>query len=238
MAVKYTTEAFVFGRENRLDADRVFSVFTRDFGRLEVFGKAIRRINSKLSGNIELFSFCEIEFVQGKNRKTLTDALLLQACGAIAQNPEKFEVANAISAVLGNFIKGQQLDTKIWDLVAEIFEKLSGPQLINDKFLYYYFFWNFMDLLGYGPELSQCVECSGLLDCRNLYFSNREGGMVCPVCFAKQRDAKKINEDTVKIMRLALKRDWLLLSKLKISLPSKKLLRDVSDSYLKYLSPS
>ena len=44
MTVHYKTEGFVFKSVDRLEADRVFSVFTVDFGRIEVFGKSIRKI--------------------------------------------------------------------------------------------------------------------------------------------------------------------------------------------------
>ena len=76
MSLYCRTEGFIFKKEDRNDSDRVFSVFSKDFGRLEIFGKAIRKIDSKLKSAVEIFSFSEIEFVQGKNRKTLTDVFL------------------------------------------------------------------------------------------------------------------------------------------------------------------
>ncbi len=150
MAVKYATEAFVFKKEDRMDADRVFSVFAKDFGRLEVFGKAIRNIDSKLRGGIDIFSLCRIEFVQGKNKKTLTDALALQKFKSIAGDPEKLEIANAICQVAHEFLKGQEKDEKILALLVEVFGKLQAGRA--RKLIYYYFFWNFMALLGHGAD--------------------------------------------------------------------------------------
>src|SRR3989344_4738386 len=198
MAVKYATEAFVFKKEDTMDADRIFSVFTRDFGRLEIFGKAIRHINSKLRGGLELFSFSEIEFIQGKNKKILTDALLQKRYGALAKEPEKFAVANAIARVLGDFIKGQEVDPGIWDFIADIFEKLQDPA--------------------------------------SLYFSYAGGGIACNMCAAHDKTATKVNADTVKILRLMVKQEWGMLLKLKVSPPSKKMLKAISDSYYHYLN--
>ncbi|OGZ65253.1 MAG: DNA repair protein RecO [Candidatus Staskawiczbacteria bacterium RIFCSPHIGHO2_02_FULL_43_16] len=235
MAVKYATEAFVFKKEDRMDADRIFSVFTRDFGRLEIFGKAIRHINSKLRGGLELFSFSEIEFIQGKNKKILTDALLQKRYGALAKEPEKFAVANAIARVLGDFIKGQEVDPGIWDFIADIFEKLQDPAT-NSKLLYYYFFWNFISLLGYRPELANCVACRQALNPASLYFSYAGGGIACNMCAAHDKTATKVNADTVKILRLMVKQEWGMLLKLKVSPPSKKMLKAISDSYYHYLN--
>ena len=76
MTTRYKTRAFVFKKNDVNESDRVFSVFTDDFGRLDIFAKAIRKNVSKLRSGIDIFFFSEIEFIQGKNRKTLTDAVL------------------------------------------------------------------------------------------------------------------------------------------------------------------
>ncbi|OGZ91767.1 MAG: hypothetical protein A2599_01815 [Candidatus Staskawiczbacteria bacterium RIFOXYD1_FULL_39_28] len=72
MTTKHRTRGFVFKKTDVAEADRIFSVVTEDFGRLEIRGKAIRKINSKLRAGVDLFCFSEIEFIQGKNNKTLT----------------------------------------------------------------------------------------------------------------------------------------------------------------------
>ncbi len=234
MTVRYKTRGFVFKKENRMDADRMFSVFTEDFGRLEIFAKAIRKIDSKLRGGIDTFYFSQIEFIQGKNKKTLTDALLLESCGAVTQHPEKFEVARNISDILDAFLRGQEMDGKMWDCIKDTFTKL-GLQKTNHKFLYYYFFWNFVSLLGYGPELSQCAGCRGVLSPKNLYFSNKEGGVVCGSCAQKQEGCNAIDASAVKMLRLVLKKDFEMLSKLKVDLASKKVFKQISDGYLQYL---
>lgn len=151
MAVKYITQAFVFKQEDRLDADRIFSVFTKEFGRLEIFAKAIRRIDSKLQSGIGLLSFCEIEFIQGKNKKTLTGAISRERFASIAKDPEKLKIALAISGLVDSFITGQEKDEHILDLILEVFYRLNLGKA--RKLVYYYFFWNFISLLGYGPEI-------------------------------------------------------------------------------------
>lgn len=151
MAVKYATEAFVFNREDRMDADRIFSVFTKEFGRLEVFGKAIRKIDSKLRGGIDIFSFCEIEFIQGKNKKTLTDAVIRQRFTNISQDPQKYQIALSVCQLVSKCLHGQEKDESILSLLLEVFERLDFGKA--RWLLYYYFFWNFVSLLGYEPEI-------------------------------------------------------------------------------------
>lgn len=238
MTLRHRTEGFIFKKKDRLEADRIFSVFTKDFGRIEIFAKAIRKINSKLRGNIETFSLSEVEFIQGKNRKTLTDALLIEKFKNIENVPEKMEVAYRISDVLDNFIRGEEKDDNVFNLLDDVFNKLNNlfpPSFSRQELVYAYFFWNFISVLGYSPELSKCPVCIKELNPDSLYFSNKEGGIICKNCYIAKKDGIKIKSDIVKILRLFLRKDWNILSKLKIESSAQKLLKEVSDNYCDYL---
>ena len=252
MNLHYSTEGFVFKKEDRLEADRIFSVFTRDFGRIGIFAKAIRKINSKLRGNIEIFYLSKVEFIQGKNRKTLTDTASIEKFKNIENIPENLGIAYKISDVLDSFIRGEEKDDNIFDLLDETFSKLNDLQFRtspsyaapNDKFslpadkqelIYLYFLWNFVFILGHGPELSRCSVCFQKLNPDNLCFSNKEGGIICKNCAGIKKDALMIKSDVVKILRIILKKDWDMLLKLKIEKSSQNDLKRISEEYSQYL---
>ena len=234
MTSKYRTKAFIFQKNNINETDRVFSVFTDDFGHLNIFAKAIRKITSKLRNGIDIFFLSEIEFIQGKNRKTLTDASVIKKFNNIFQSPEKFRVAYKIGEILSNFIKGEEKDQRLFDLLEDSFHRLDDNNLSADKcnLVYQYFLWNAFSLLGYKSEVNICAICHKKLIPNEVYFSGEEGGIICKICLGKDiqilRYAKKINSDIVKILRIILLKDWHTLSKLKISINSQKLLDDVS----------
>ncbi len=237
MTIQYRTEGFVFKNEDRFEADRTFSVFTRDFGRVEVFGKAIRKIASKLRGGMEIFSFTELEFIQGKNKKTLVDAASKNRFNNLVKDPNKLLLAFKISEVMDNFIRGEEKDEKLFDLLSETFEKLNDFQLQASSFQlpYFYFFWNFVSLLGYGPELSRCAMCQQNVSPESIYFSNQEGGLVCHRCHELKKEGDRVDSDAIKVLRLMLHKNWDVLSKLKIGNEAKASLEKISNNYHHYL---
>jgi len=235
MAIRYKTRAFVFKKDDRNESDRVFSVFTEDFGRLDIFGKAIRKNASKLRSGIDTFFTSEIEFIQGKNRKTLTDALALKKFNNITGDLGKFKIANGIGGILDSLISGEQKDEEIFDLLEESMERLNGSD--TRMLIYYYFLWNMLSLLGYHSEVQECAGCHEALTPQGLNFSSKEGGVICKNC-STHGSGQKINADIVKILRLILKKDWQTLSKLKIELSSQKVFEKVSDSYYSYILSS
>lgn len=226
MTQKYRTRGFVFKKLDRSEADRSFSVFTEDYGRLEIVGRGIRKINSKLRYGIDNFYYSEIEFVQGKNNKTLTDAVKINN---IVKDLKSLDIVYQISDILDKFLKGQEKDKDTFDLLDETFKKL------NDN-VFTYFVWNFLSLQGYHPQVDVCVCCHGKLNPAEVYFCVKHGGTVCRKCTSG--DESKINSDVVKILRIILKKDWPMLSKLKINPISQKLLQEVSQNAINSFCPS
>lgn len=217
MFLHYRTQAIVLKKEDRGEADQLFTIFSKDFGKLEVLGKGIRKITSKLRSGIEIFSFSEIEFVQGKNYKILTDTLLLKKLINIKTDLEKFKIALLISKITEKLIPFEGGDEKIWRLFKQVFETLnnfSGSKIYL-KLLYYYFFWNLLSILGYQPELYFCLFCQKRLKPERLYFIP-EGGIICETCAKDQKFAILIKPEVVKILRKILEKDWKTLQKLKI----------------------
>lgn len=229
MAVHYRTQGFFIGKADRGEANQLFTVYTKDFGKVEILARAIRKIKSKLRSGADIFYLSEIEFIQGKTHKTLTDAILIKNYSNIRKDLEKLEVARQISQALNDLVKGQEVDKEIWNLLIDVFDRLDKQKL---DFIYHYFLWNLFSILGYQPELFHCVRCQKRLKPGIIYFSFKEGGVVCEKCLKKTTDIQEINVDVIKILRLFLTRDWAILARLKVSAESQKLLDDVSGDYL------
>lgn len=204
MAVHYRTKGFFIKKTDRGEDSESFTVYTKDFGKLKILGKAIRKIKSKLRGGAGLFYLSEIEFIQGKHNKTLTDAILIEKLPNIRKDLKKLSIARQIAELLDDLISGEGKDENIWALLQETLERLNNWRITNYKLsiVYYYFFWNLVSLLGYQPELQDYSI-----------------------------DGEKTNGDIIKILKVILKKDWSILSRLKIEPIHQKLLKEVSECY-------
>ncbi len=234
MFTHYRTQGFVLKKEDRGEADRIFTVYTKDFGKLELLAKAERKIKSKLRAGLELFYLSEIEFIQGKAQKTLTDTILINNFKNLRIDSEKLATAYQVSEVLDKLVKGQEADEKIWHLLGETFERLNNCSMlhVSSSMIYYYFLWNFLSILGYQSELYRCCLCQKKLAPENISFSPKEGGLICQQCKEKTETKESINPNTVKIIRILLKKDWTTLERLKVEIKDLKQLKVISDYYL------
>lgn len=137
------------------ESDRVFTVFTKEFGKLDMWAISERKIISKLRGGLETLYCSEIEFVQGRNRKTLTDTFLLSSHRAIRSDLTRMRIALRMLETLDMFLKGEICDPKIWNIVYDSLEVLNAEDFPSQRYslVYYYFFWNLVSTLGWRPHL-------------------------------------------------------------------------------------
>ena len=181
------------GKYDSGEADRIFTIFTKDFGKLNLLARAERKITSKLRAGLEVFYLSEVEFIQGKAYKTLTDAILINNFKNLKSNLKKLATAYKISETLDGLVKGQEPDKKIWQLLQETFDKLDNPRILDSKYqiLYHYFLWNLLLILGYELEIHNCVLCEKKITPKDIFFSPKEGGLLCGQCAKKTNRPKK-----------------------------------------------
>jgi len=238
MFLRYRTLGFVFKKENQGEANQIFKIFTKDFGKIEVLGRGIRKISSKLRSQIDIFYLSEIEFVQGRISKRLTDALLIEKFKNLRKSFKKLSIAYQICAVLDRLIKGEEREERIWNLILKTFHNLDDPNLhLTPLDLhYYYFFWNLISILGHQPELYFCCICQKRVKPEKIYFSEKEGGLVCPLCFRRIKEGKEISANLVKILRILSEKNPEFLKRLRIKKEQFEELREISNLYLSFLS--
>lgn len=240
MFIYCRTQGIILKKEDRGESSQFFIIYTKDFGKIEVLGKAIRKTTSKLRGGAELFYLSDIEFIQGKTYKTLTDAFLIKKFQNIRKDLIKLKIAYAISESLDNLVSEQEADQEIWQLLQSAFEKLDGVQTTQGTLykMYYYFFWNLLSILGHAPELYSCFQCQKKLSSEDVHFSLKEVGFICQNCFKglKQRHGKlvKIDPDLIKIIRIIIAQKENLFLKLRIAPRHREFLKDISNYYLSF----
>src|SRR3989344_4452113 len=159
MALHYRTQGIILRKRDMGEADRVFVVFTKDFGKLTLRAISERKITSKLRGGLELFNLSELEFIRVKTHKTITDAVPVSLYPAMRKSLERVRAMARFAEVADDLLRGQERDDKIWNLFMEILAVLDKPVLEEREIdmLAYYFLWKFLSLAGYSPQLGHIV---------------------------------------------------------------------------------
>jgi recombinational DNA repair protein (RecF pathway) len=135
---KYTTPAIVLESYDQGEHDKVFKVFTREFGLLFVHAKSIRKLESKLRGHMLPRSVTTITIVKGKEVWRLVGG---------EEKDKEYAYIHEVTKILSRFIKGEGAHKELYDRILSFLEESSSyEEKIAHVLLYYIVFVD----LGYA----------------------------------------------------------------------------------------
>jgi DNA repair protein RecO (recombination protein O) len=223
MASRYQATGIVLDRTDYRENDQVFDVYTEEFGKIKILGKATRKIKSKLRSGMGIMSYSKIEFIEGKAHKILTDAQSSKRFKKIFGDLIKIKFAYCVSDVSNQLTNFEEKDCAIFELINDALEKIENceekdcKKRINYlKVVYYYFFWKLVSHLGYRIDLYNCCVCNKKLLPYGLRFSHRKAGIVCLECQKSSYAETHVSPNTIKIIRALFSQEWDLVTKLVI----------------------
>lgn len=82
----YKVEAIILKRINIGEADRILTVFSKQYGKLRVIAKGIRRITSRRAPHLEVFSRVAIMLHRAKNLDIVTEADIIEGYQELRKN--------------------------------------------------------------------------------------------------------------------------------------------------------
>lgn len=219
------------------ESDRIFTVYTKNFGKLEILARAVRKIKSKLRAGLEPFCLSEIEFIQGRGHKTATDAALINKFKNLRKSPKRLKIAHRIAEVFDGLVLGAEKEGALWNLLEETFERLNNAEIKGLKLaiVYYYFLWKAFFVLGYQPELYNCSVCQKKIIPEKIFFSPGGGGLICKNCVKTVKSVKEMSPEAVKVLRVILEKNWPFVSRLKIASSHLAALQAVSGQYYSFI---
>jgi len=117
----YKTEGIVLASREIGEADRIFSIYTKDFGRLEMTALGVRHLKSKLRYSLNVFSRVQIAFIRTKEFLRLVDAKKLDNGSLGFSEPDKFLALSGLTGLVSRMVKGEEADPGLWQELKNVF---------------------------------------------------------------------------------------------------------------------
>lgn len=153
----YQTNAIVLKRENIFETDRLYYLYTEDFGKIRTIAGGVRKINSKLAGHLEPFNFIWAELISKRNGDLfITTALSFKEFLNQNASPAKTALFAKMTEFTCLLLKGPQKDEILWNYILENFTKASLIEAGTDKFLDAYK-TGFIKIMGFGDSLEEAL---------------------------------------------------------------------------------
>lgn len=209
MSNTYTTTGIILKRRDYQENDRLFCIYTKDLGKIELLAKGTKKITSKLNPYMEPFYLVKVMAAKGKVIDKLANCDLINSYQNLRNNLYGFYLLNYLAEVTDGLIVGQTLTQdkyelliKLLDILENEIEKQNKNKLLLLTNVYNY---KILNLLGYQPEIKRCLHChKGILLPKNI-FDFTQGGIICEECkkVCLIEDYIYVADNTIKLLQLA-----------------------------------
>lgn len=126
---KYTTQALVIESFDQGEHDRVYKLFTREFGLIMAHAKSIRKLESKLRAHVLPRTISLVTLVQGREVWRLVGAEQVRG---------NDEALSDVAALVKRFIRGEGAHKKLYDRLLSYIEHSGTFEKQKSRMLLYY----------------------------------------------------------------------------------------------------
>jgi len=229
----YRTEAIVLRRRDFGEADRILTLFTRDRGKISAIAKGVRRIASRKSGHVELFTHTGLLLAQGRNLDIVTQAETIQPFRAVRDDLIRTTYAYHIAELVDRLSAEGVPSPMVFDLLREMLAALAEVE--DPSLAARHFEMRLLGLLGYRPQLANCVDCGADVDAGGNAFGPDAGGVLCPACASRHTDALPLGERTFRVLRFLQTREWAMVRRIELTPGTRGSVERIMHAYIRHL---
>ena len=121
----YKTQGIIIGKKDYRDADRLFTLYTFDYGKVQAVAQGTRKIESKLSGSLELLNHCSCTFAKGKTLDRIATVDVHHTFEPIKDNLFSLSAALHGIALFDQLVKWDLRDEPLFLLLLDFLESIQ-----------------------------------------------------------------------------------------------------------------
>ncbi|MFH1784321.1 MAG: DNA repair protein RecO [bacterium] len=223
-------DAIVLRSRDLRETDKIITLYSRQYGKLQTVAKGLKKIQSKLASSLEMFDLSEVMLYIKPNRglSTITGASLKSSLYRLRQDIRRFSCASLVVELTDKLIRENQPNENIFRLLEKV---LTLMQTRDPELLGLFFMVHLFASLGYKLHVTECVSCSAP-SAMSARFSSREGGTLCPKCYFRDTDSVDISKECILSLRTLQTTSISKIGYIPLLAKTKKELKNILDFYL------
>lgn len=174
----FNVEGVILNTVNFGDSNRVVTLYTKEFGKLEANAYGCRRARSPLSGAIQMFNKICAEIKHGTHVDTIRDADILNFYSNLTADIDRLSYAAILFEIVNKMTLPRVCEVGIYNLLINALPAFNDR---NPKIAALIAVAQFMEFTGFQLNFKSCVRCGRKIE-GDALLSLSEGGAICEKC--------------------------------------------------------
>jgi|SRR5579864_5840194 len=173
------SEAIVVRTYPFRESDLLVTLFTRNEGKVRGVARAAKKSRRRFGGALEPLTYVKVTY-EDRERQEL---VRLDAC-EVLESPLATEVSYPRAVALGHvaelldeLLPDREANDAVFRLALSVLAQLKGQEFWPA--VTYFDLW-MARLMGYLPDLTECLSCGSVLNGSRAYFHALADGLMCP----------------------------------------------------------
>ncbi len=196
----YKTEAIVLRHRKLGEADRILTLHTPAYGKLDAKAKGVRKTTSRMAGHLQPLNRCMVQLAQGRSMEVVAGCETLESFQPLRGDLDRLSRALYAAELADRFLPERMESVTTYRLLLDTLRRLQSDA-DQDTVLRYYEM-RLLELSGFRPELDRCLGCDRPLQPQPNFFAPAAGGTHCSSCGAGAAGARALSVNGLKVLRL------------------------------------
>jgi DNA repair protein RecO (recombination protein O) len=128
----YSSEGVVLARRNFSEADRILIIFSKDFGKLSLLAKGVRKLKSRKRGAIEVFSRIKFQGVETHGIDLITEAEVVDSFPKLRIDLKKAAVSYNLMEAVGKLTQEGEKHLDVYNLLIESLSEIEKEKNLKE----------------------------------------------------------------------------------------------------------
>lgn len=129
----YKTEAIILKKKNYREADQILTVFSKNFGKLTLLARGIRKTKSRKRGNLELTNQADLFIAKGKTWDIISEVEVLNSFTNLKEDLGKSVYTFQILELIDRLTMEEQEHLSVYNLLLNTLEFLNNSEIAWEK---------------------------------------------------------------------------------------------------------
>jgi DNA repair protein RecO (recombination protein O) len=182
-----STDAIVLRARPLGEADRIYTLFTVERGKVDAIAKGARRTRSAIGGRLEPLAEVRVALHKGRSLDVVTEARTIRSHWKGLVRPDAFATASLLAETLDLFCEPELPLPEIYALLSGAVAAVAvsdEPATLVPRFQL-----RLLHALGLAPADDVCVRCGEEFDDHGAWLDLEAGGLGCERCYGARGDA-------------------------------------------------
>lgn len=205
----YLTSGIVLKRRDYREYDRLVTIYTDKYGKIETVARGVRKIVSKLAGHLEPLSYSSFMLAKGRAFDVLASSVRQSSFRIPQTDLLAFALACYFFEAVDRLTRPNLPDRVLFQLLVEYLEVFEATVEEGNRATAFqrvliteFYLFQLLKQLGYTPALEKCVVGGERLRASSIALSLSHGGLVCDKHKRQQEDTIDLSLQAVEILRL------------------------------------